>query len=341
VRQFKGFITLIIVLTFFVTACGGEEASSNEEEVPLEGEETINLRLGTLASEGSSLLVGAEGFAEEIHEMTDGRVNIDIYPGAQLGSEVSMTEQVQLGSLDMALLTSTTVANFIEDLYVLELPFLMEDRDHAYRVFDGEIGEHLSDKLSDNGFKNLGFWEVGFRNISNNQGEIRSPEDLENFSIRVGETQILIDTYNALGANPTPIAFPEVYTSLQQGVADGFEGAYQPFEDINLYEIQDYLSEVRISYHSNVFVMNKETFESLDPDIQEVFLELGEKHTHLQRELNQEIEEEQKKTTQEAGVEIVEYEDLDIDLFREAVEPVYEKYEEQFGDLISDIEEEK
>jgi len=346
-KKSKRFILLTLIISFSLIfiACGENEGASSGgsgSEGKSEGEVT-KLRLGTLAAdtEDSSFVHAARDLAEEIEEATEGQVQIDIYPAAQLGGEVEMAEQVQVGSLDMAIITSTTLANFVEELNVIEMPFLLKDREHAFEVLDGEVGEILSDKGEEAGFINLGYWDVGFKNISNSNVPIYNADDLKGLDIRTGESNILIDTYKALGTNPTPIAFPEVYSSIQQGVVDGFEGAYQPFSDINLFEVQDHYSEIGVGYHTSLLTISKDVFNNLDTESQEILKELGAKHTDKQRELSIEIEERVKNNLKDEGLEIVESDQIDRESFQKVVEPVYEKYEGELGELIQLIDDKK
>lgn len=323
-------ILIALIIPIFM-ACGSKEVSSANEE-------PVILRLGTLASsDGSAFVIAAENLAKDIEKETGGKVKIQVFPDSQLGAEIPMAEQVQVGTLDMALISAPTLANFVKELNIIEIPFLFRDNDHIYKVLDGEIGDDLSNITKKSGFKNLGFWEVGFKNISNSKKEIFQASDLKNLSIRVNETDIAIDTYNTLGAKPTPISYPEVYTSLQQGVVDGFEGAYTPYENINLYEVQPYISEVRIAFHTSLLVMNSDRFESFDQETQKIIENLAKKHTIEQRKINKEIESNYIEEILAYGVMITKFEDIDIDSFREASKPLYEKYGKSYGDLIQRI----
>ncbi|EGL81971.1 TRAP dicarboxylate transporter, DctP subunit [Caldalkalibacillus thermarum TA2.A1] len=347
-RHWFFLIMLALTLTVIValSGCGGQETAQgveqNQTKEENNGSKTTEaeyvLQLGHIAPPAHSYSLGIEAFAKDLQEATDGRVSLEIFGGGQLGGERDVVEQVSLGTLDMTLVTSGPVGNFVPDLAVIEMPFLFKDIDHVYRVLDGEIGQELLAKMEDSNLVGLAFWENGFRHLSNNKHPIYSPDDLQGLTMRTIENDIFVETYRALGADPTPIAWPEVFTSIQQGVADGLDTSYGVFHSTNIYEVQKYYSETNMYYASAVLLINKDVFESLPADLQDVMRELAVEHAHKQRAVNQEMETEQKELLKEVGIEIVDFEDVDIDAFREAVQPVYERYADRFGDLVQRIQ---
>ncbi|UOE94893.1 TRAP transporter substrate-binding protein DctP [Alkalihalobacillus sp. LMS39] len=335
-----------ILAVSLLAACGSSESGGNTTE-PTETEsqteivensgETITIKIGHIAPPGHPYTIALEEMTADITEETNEQVKFEIFGNGQLGGERDLAEQVQLGSLDMSLLTSGPVANFVPEVAVLDLPFLFRDLNHVYETLDGEVGEELLTAIDSNGFKGLGLWENGMRHFTNNKKEIKTPEDLNGLQMRTLESDIFLETYRALGADPTPIAFTELYTSFQQGVVDGTDTSYGVAESTNIYEVQAHLSEVGMYYAAALLVLNKDKFESLPTDIQELFVQKGEEYKSFQRNLTQEMEAEQKETLLEAGVTIVEADEIDIDAFRSAVEPVYDKFNDQFGSFIEKI----
>ncbi len=336
-------ISIMVAFSLFLVACGGgeseETSSEGQEETSQDAttESEFLIEIGHIAPDEHSYTKGLEAFIEEVEERTDGRVTFEMYGNGQLGGERELIEQVQLGSLDMTMVTAGPLGNFVPELSVLEMPFLFEDLDHVDRVLDGDVGEDLMAAIDEQGFKTLGLWENGMRHLTNNSHPIYSPNDVEGLKMRTVENEIYIDSYQAIGADPTPVAFPEVYTSLQQGVVDGLDASYGVFYTTNLYEVQGHFSEAGYYYAAAPVIMNQGTFESLPEDIQEVFVEVARELTQTQRDINREMEAEQKEAMLEYGVEIVEEADVDIEAFRKASEEVYEKYEDRFGDLVERI----
>jgi tripartite ATP-independent transporter DctP family solute receptor len=318
-----------------LTACGGSKAEGESDNK--DSGEDIVIKVGHIAPDEHSYTKGLEEFAKRVEEKTDGQVTFDMYGNGQLGGEREVIEQVQLGSLDMTMVTAGPLTNFVPEFAVLEMPFLFRDIDHVYATLDGDIGEELTDLIDAQGFKTLGLWENGLRHLTNDKKALKKPDDAKGLKFRTIENDLYIDSYKALGIDPTPIAFPEVYTSLQQGVIDGLDASYGVFHSTKLYEVQDQLSEVGMHYAAAPIFMNQAVFESYPEDVQDVLIETGEEMTAVQREINQDMEAEQKQDLIEKGVNIVEKNDVDMKAFEKAVQPVYDKYESEFGDMIERI----
>ncbi|SFE69956.1 TRAP transporter substrate-binding protein DctP [Alteribacillus iranensis] len=349
-KNFKFYLFIgVVSLLSLLAACGGgadeEEASSGgtgegtESSSAENNEAEFNLQIGHIAPDEHSFTVGIEEFVKKVEERTDGRVSFEVFGNGQLGGERDLIEQVQLGSLDMTVVTAGPLGNFVPETTVLEMPFLFRDVEHAYQVLDGEVGQELMGRIDEQGFKSIGWWENGMRHSTNNERPIQSPEDMEGLKMRTLENDIYTETYRSLGTDPTPIAFPEVYTSLQQGVVDGLDASYGVFYTTNLYEVQKHFSETGIYYAAAAALMNADAFASLPEDIQEVIMETGQEVAAFQRQVNLDMEEEQKADIKERGVEVVEAEEIDREAFQEAVQPVYDAYDEEFGEMIKRIQE--
>lgn len=334
-----GIFTLTLILALIMIGCGsGDKTKTNDSSGGSEGQDVITLDFGHPAAQDFPFDVAAKGFAEKVEKETDGRVKVNVYEAGALGSERDMIEQVQIGTLDMYGGAAAPLINFVPEIGVIDLPFLFTDYDEVWNSLDGELGNVLKEKIEGNGFKFLGFWDEGFKSITNNRKEIRSLEDLAGLKIRTQENQLLLDTFKAIGTDPTPMDWGEIYTSIQQGVIDGYEGSYTPIVDGKLYEVQDYLTEVRVNYAGAVHLMNKDLFESLDPDIQTVIEEAAAEYTQVQREASIERINEFKETIIENGIEIIEFDEIDIQPFIDSVQEIYDKYGKEYEELINLVE---
>ncbi|SDI40289.1 tripartite ATP-independent transporter solute receptor, DctP family [Alteribacillus persepolensis] len=318
-------MTVMILALLLMSGCSTGVFSSTND--PAEAKEPVTLQVGHVAPPNHAYHLGLVEFKEAVEEETNGQINIEIYPAGQMGGDRSLVERVQYGSLDMALSSTGVVGNFIEDIAVVEMPFLFNDLNHAYETFDGEIGQELLHKMENINIKGIAFWEKGFVQLSNNKHPIYSPEDVSGLKMRSLENELYVDTYDALGAEATPIANPEVYTSLQQGIVDGVDNALSGLRTTNQFEVSDKVSVLDLYYASAILMINQEKLESLPEQLQDAIIQIGRETASVQREINQQLEEQHTQEMKDEGATIVTKEEIDIDAFKEAVEEVYEKHD--------------
>ena len=296
----------------------------------------VTLRLAHVVNEQDGFHIAAVKFQELVEERTQGAVSIDIYPNASLGDERTLLEGMQIGSIDMGLITNGPVANFVEEMAVFELPFLFPSPEAAYGVLDGPIGQELLDKLADVNLKGLAYAERGFRNLTNSQRPVNSPDDLDGLRIRVMENPVYTDTFRELGANAIPMAWTEALTAMQQGTIDGQENPVNVIHSFNLDETQAYMTLSRHTYAPAIFVMGMPVWNQLPEAAHEVLIDAAQEAAEHERRMNAEMEADQLAALRDAGMEINDTPDLEA--FQAAVAPVYDKYGDQFGDYLERIQ---
>nr|WP_163503670.1 TRAP transporter substrate-binding protein [Halomonas socia] len=296
----------------------------------------VTLRLAHVVNEQDGFHIAAVKFQELVEERTQGAVSIDIYPNATLGDERTLLEGMQIGSIDMGVITNGPVANFVEEMAVFELPFLFPSPEAAYEVLDGPIGQELLDKLADVNLKGLAYAERGFRNLTNSQRPVNSPDDLDGLRIRVMENPVYTDTFRELGANAIPMAWTEALTAMQQGTIDGQENPVNVIHSFNLDETQAYMTLSRHTYAPAIFVMGMPVWNQLPEAAHEVLRDAAQEAAEHERRMNADMEAEQLAELRDAGMEIDDA--PDIEAFQAAVAPVYDKYGEQFGDYLERIQ---
>ncbi len=297
----------------------------------------VTLRLAHVVNEQDGFHIAATKFEELVEERTDGKVNIEIFPNASLGDERTLLEGMQIGTVDMGVITNGPVANFVEEMAVFELPFLFPTPEAAYSVLDGPIGQELLDKLADVNLKGLAYAERGFRNLTNSERAVNSPEDLDGLRIRVMENPVYTDTFRELGANAIPMAWTEALTAMQQGTIDGQENPVNVIHSFKLDETQGYMTLSRHTYAPAIFVMGMPAWNQLPEAAQDVIRQAAQEAAEHERQVNADMEAEQLAALREAGMEINDSPDMEA--FQAAVAPVYEKYGEQFGDYLPRIQE--
>lgn len=331
-RKLVWFLPVLLLMITALAGCGGGEsgADGSKKASTNESGETFTLKAGHSLTEEHPYHVVLLDIAKAVEERTDGKVKIEVFPLSQLGAERELTEALTLGTADMSISSTAPIANFYPKIGIVDLPFLFESREHAYKVLDGEIGQDLLKGMEDVGIVGLSWAENGFRHITNSKHEITKPEDLKGLKIRTQENPIHLDAFTALGAKPTPMAWNEALTALQQGVVDAQENPIVVADTYKLYEAnQTHMSLTGHLYSPAVIMMSKATWDRLPADYQKIFEEEAQKAGKHERELITQSDEDSLKVLKEKGVKIVE--DVDVAPFREAISSVYEKYESQFG----------
>lgn len=211
--------------------------------------------------------------AELVSEKTNNEIEINVFGGGVLGGERDVIEGVQMGTIEMTLTTTGVLENFVPTMGILSLPFLFNDTAHFKRFEGSEVEKKLLDTCEEYGFKGLGFCVPVFREPLNDVRPINKPEDFKGLKIRLMEVPIHMDTYAAMGASPTPIAYAEVYSSLQLGVVDGCENALASLGDMKFYEVTKYLSRVPVFSNACALIMNLDKWNELSVAQQQAITE--------------------------------------------------------------------
>ncbi len=264
---------------------------------------------------------GFEAFAKHLNELSGDRFEVIIHQGT-MGGQRENIEQVQEGILDITSTSLSLLGNFGGQVGVFDLPYLFASREEAYRALDSDIGQEAAEPLKENNLILLSYWENGFRHVTNSAKPIRTPADIEGLRIRVPESPEYVATFEALGARPTPMAWPEVFTGLQQGVIDGQENPFGNIWDGNLYEVQDYVSLTGHVYAGNGVVMNHDRFNALTEEEQGWIMEAAKLAQADQRQYVRDMDDEFRGRLEEKGMEINEVDDKQA--FIAAAEKAYE-----------------
>ncbi|MGO2581801.1 MAG: TRAP transporter substrate-binding protein, partial [Halomonas sp.] len=247
-----------------------------------------------------------------------------------LGGERAMIEGLQIGTVDVVITSTGPLGNFVPETYVLDLPFLFTSYEQARCVLDGEIGQELLDKMGEHDLVGLSWSENGFRHITNSQRAIAAPEDVSGLKIRTMENRIHQQAFEGLGASPTPMAMPELFTALQQGTVDGQENPIAVIVAANLYEVQDQLSLTGHVYSPAILLGSPVLLDGLSDEEREWFEEAAQAATDATRAEVSRLEEEGVAFLQEHGMTVTD--SIDPAPFQEAVEDVYARFIEQYGD---------
>lgn len=290
------------------------------------------IRAGHGAQTGHPTHLGLLRLAELVGERANGEVTIEVYPDRQLGEEREMVEGLQIGTVDMAVVSTGPLGSFVPEIGVLDLPFLFEDSGHAYAVFDGEIGQDLLAQFQDADIQGLAIWENGWRQLTTNT-PVDAPDDLAGMKLRTMQNPVHMAAFETLGASPIPMAWGEVFTSLSQGVIDAQENPITIIYTNNLWEVQKYVTMTGHVYGPHVVMFSKPIWDGLPEEARTVILETLPEVTAYQREQSQKLEAEQIELLKENGMTVSE---IDLAPFREAATQVYSDFEGQFDPALID-----
>jgi tripartite ATP-independent transporter DctP family solute receptor len=277
---------------------------------PARSADAVTLKLGHVVPPKSSKDLANLRFAEQVAKCTKDTVKVEVFPGGQLGKEADLAQAVALGTVDLFWGDAATFSPFVKELNVFNTPFLFRSVDHWKSIVRGPIGDDLVKRLEGKSpVKILGRMQMGDRYILTTKKPVRVPADLEGLKIRVPDVPMYTASFAALGAKATPIAFSEVYVSLQQGVIDGMENPTGLIRGMKFYEVTKYLTSLPWSNSVNFLVVNKNVFGKLNASQQACMTKAGaEASEHLDGLLRAE-EEDNMKFFKSQGMEVVEVKD--------------------------------
>lgn len=302
--------------------------------------ETFDINIGLGLNDKSAQYESAQYFKELVEERSDGRITVEVHHSSALGDDREMMEDLQVGALEMTCPSTAPMVGFVEDYKVYDLPFLFPNAEAAFHVLDSEVGQDLLDQLEDEGIIGLAYWDNGFRHLTNSVREVRTPSDVEGLKLRTMESPIHLGAWEAVGANPTPMAFGELFSAMQQDVVDGQENPWGTIYLQNFYEVQDYATDTGHIYSPFVFMISKQIWDEMPSDVQDIIQEAAIEARDHNRELNQEWNQDYKEELKEE-MTVTELTDDERAEWQEAVQPVYDEFEDEIGkDLIQAVQDE-
>ncbi|KAA3635444.1 MAG: TRAP transporter substrate-binding protein [Bacteroidetes bacterium] len=287
--------------------------------------DTTSLKLAHSLDTKHPVHLGMEYMAEKVYEKSEGKMQIEIYPSQQLGTERQCLELLQIGSLAMTKVSAAVMENFAPNIQVFSIPYIFRDRQHNYDVLDGEIGRKLLEQSEDYRLRGLTYFDAGQRSFYSKE-PIRSPEDLQDKKIRVQESITAMNLIRYMGGAPTPISWGELYTALQQGVVDGAENNPPSFFLSRHYEVCKYYTLNEHTAVPDILVIGTEAWQGLTPQEQQWLQEAADEAKVHQRKLWQQAEKEALDAVQAAGVEIIR---PDKTPFSDKTKSMFETYKDQ------------
>ena len=271
----------------------------------------------------------ATAMGEELAKRTNGKWTIKQFPANALGGEREMVEGLQIGTVDLVATSTGPVGNFVPDTLLTDIPFLFRDYAHADAVLDGPIGQQILDQFPKNGLVALAWGENGFRNLTNSKRPVRTPEDAKGLKVRTMENQVHMTAFRTIGVLPTPMAFPELFTALQQGTVDGQENPIGVILGAKFPQVQKYLTISQHVYSPALILMSPAVWNKLSAEEKTAFKEAAKVGAQAMRRKAREDAQNGVDELRKQGMEVVT--DVDRKAFEEALKPAFAEYAKKFG----------
>jgi tripartite ATP-independent transporter DctP family solute receptor len=288
-----------------------------------------NMKINISIAQNSHQGVAIDTFAREVEKRTNGRYKIQTFYSASLGSERESVEAVQLGTQELTFTSTGPVPNFVPEVAILDIPFLFRDYAHARSTLDGPIGQDLLAKFPSKGIVALAWGENGFRHMTNSKRAVNLPDDLKGLKMRTMENPVHIQAYKAFGIIPTPMAFAEVFTALQQGTVDGQENPLSVITASKFEQVQKYLSLTGHVYSPALLLMNKGAWDKLSADDKKAFSEAAKEAVKANRARVDDDEKKAVADLRSKGMNVVET--IDKTKFQATLGPTYADFGKKFG----------
>ncbi|AOT73068.1 C4-dicarboxylate ABC transporter substrate-binding protein [Geosporobacter ferrireducens] len=305
--------------------CGAKQTpaagDTGKKELP-----AITVKVSHNQPESSSEHAGAVAFKEKLEALSEGKITVEIFPALQLGSMREQAEAVQMGSHEITIQPISVMTPFVEELQIVDFPFLWPSAEVMWKVLDEEAGDKLLEKAEAKGFKGFGFWGSGFKNFTTKGKEIHMPADFSGVKMRVMPSPLLLAQYKAWGANPVPIEYAELYNALQQKIVDGQENPISTIAMNKFYEVQDNMVISNHGYLAYVFVANKGWFEGLPEEYKEMVTASEEEARKVQRKALEEKEKQFLEEIKQSKINIYELTQEERAAFVEASKPVHTEF---------------
>jgi len=327
----------VLTVMIAITACtSGNNTNTNQgsgaSSAPADGgkkQSEVVLKLGHGTSTDSLYHLGATKFKELVESKTNGAVKVEIHSDGSIGHDADLINLLKTGNVHAGMLGVEPLVSIASKLSVIGLPYIFPTRDAAYTVLDGELGQEMVAELpSAHGLRILSFFENGFRNVSNSKHAISSPDDMSGLKLRTPQSAVSLAIFEALGANPTPLSFGELYTALEQKTIDGQENPLALIYSNKFYEVQKHISLTGHMYSPMVLAISEKSWNQMTPETQQAVQEAANEARDYERSVSESQENDLINKLKEAGVTITE---VDKAPFIEATKDVHLKFDGDYG----------
>lgn len=289
------------------------------------------LKFAAANNKGHPQVTGMEKFAEIVKAKSGGKIDVKLFPGGVLGGDVQTVSALQGGVVEMLVLNAGILSSNVKAFGAVDLPFLFNSGEEADKVMDGAFGKSLAEKLPATGLVGLAYWELGFRNLTNNRRAVTKLEDIKGLKIRTLQSPIPIELFNSLGANAVPLPYTELYTALETGTVDGQENPFANIINAKFYEVQKYLTVTRHQYNPQIVLVSKKFWDGLNDDEKAILQSAATEARDFQRKVSREADAKALDEIKKTGMQVTELNAAETQKIRDAVKPLIDKFSADVG----------
>ncbi|RVJ58619.1 TRAP transporter substrate-binding protein [Sinorhizobium meliloti] len=289
------------------------------------------VKFASANNKGHPQVTGMEKFAELVKEKSGGKIEVKLFPGGTLGGDVQTVSALQGGVIEMTVLNAGILASNVKEFGAVDLPFLFNSGEEADKVMDGPFGTSLMERLPATGLVGVAYWELGFRNLTNNRHPVTKLGDIKGLKIRTIQSPIPVELFNALGANAVPLPYTELYTALETGTVDGQENPSANIINAKFYEVQKYMTLTRHQYNPQIVLVSKKFWDGLNDEEKTVLQQAAVEARDFQRKVSREQDAAALEEIRKTGMEVSELSPEETQKLRDAVKPMIEKFSADIG----------
>ena len=293
---------------------------------------TIKLALANTAESAHG--VGARRFAEVVGQKSGGKMKVRIYAGGSLGGEAVVASALQGGTIEMSMMGPGLLTGMDKDFGIFDTPFMFNDFKEADAILDGPVGQKLLDKLPEKGLIGLSYWDHGFRVLTNSRRPVAKMEDIQGLKLRVQQIPVFIDTFAALGANPVPMAFTELYTAMETKAVDGQENPFVSIEVTKFYEVQKYASNTRHAYSPLLVLVSKRFWDQLSADERRILQDAATETKAFERETSRAMDAKAMEEVKARGMTVTDISPAERARMRDKLKPAIEKHHKTISEAL-------
>ena len=301
-------------------------------------QETRTFKFALQNPKGHPLELGAQKFAELVAAKSGGKMKVNVFPGGTLGGDAPNVSALQGGTIEFVQLNSGILASQVKEFAVFDFPFMFANEKEADAVVDGPFGQKMHAMLADKGIIGLAYVELGFRNITNSKKPIQTVEDIAGLKLRVIPNAINVDWVKALGANPTPLAFPELYAAMEQKAVDGQENPLSVILANKFFEVQKHLAVTNHQYNPQSIIFSKKVWDSLSEADRKIVKDAATEAAAFQRKVNRDKSADDLAELKKAGMQVTELSAAEQAKLREKLKPVVEKHGAAIAATVSELQ---